>query len=551
MLFCQSAMKHTLHLLAILLFCSIAVWRPDSSWALASNNIPLDSPVYIYIEKLEGFGLIDTAVHGLKPYSKAEAARLILEAEANLDRMGTDAPELAAQMIRTVKGLVARELELRGNEEKAPLFRINPVSAVRLRYVYTEGEPRSYVREIPDLGGEGIFGIGHIRMTFPPGHNLQAGGGEGTPLLENNNGITYREHNNLELSGETELYFTRYVSALLEPVALGTGIGEGPEGENYTVRLKRGYVKLGGNGLELMVGRDENWFGQGYRGTTVLTDNAKNLDQIKLSSPEPVDWGWLKRNIGLLKYSLVMSRLDESGSGKDLRRPWFAAVKLSIKPWPDFEAGLNFATQQRGPNVKSKGGLKGLFSVGSGTDSNSLGGIEFRWRMPWLRGTTVYWEYYGEDSEIVLPIVETHLAGFYIPRLTSDGRNDLRFEFFYSNKLAYTDVKYPEGYTNDGLIMGHSQGGDVKEYFTRFTHYFWARNRVSVEYFHTQRGRLGGIPPQVPENKDAARIFWNFPVSDGWDALAGYGYENVRNFNLVRGDDRDNHLVRVDLSYRY
>ena len=47
-------------------------------WALASNNIPLDSPVYSYLDKLAGLGVIRNDVQGLKPYSKSEAARLIM-----------------------------------------------------------------------------------------------------------------------------------------------------------------------------------------------------------------------------------------------------------------------------------------------------------------------------------------------------------------------------------------------------------------------------------------------------------------------------------------
>ncbi len=176
-----------------------------------------------------------------------------------------------------------------------------------------------------------------------------------------------------------------------------------------------------------------------------------------------------------------------------------------------------------------------------------------RWRLPWrsLRGTTVYWEYYGEDNYVIFPIVESHLAGVYIPRLTSDGKNDFRFEFFYGNPLAYTDYKYPEGYTNANLIMGDSQGGDTKDYFGRFTHYFSARNTLALEYFHTQRGWIGGVGGQAVEEIDGGRAFWTLPVSNDWDVLFNYGYENIRNFNLVRNDNRQDNLARVDVSYRY
>ncbi|MGA2191916.1 MAG: capsule assembly Wzi family protein [Nitrospirota bacterium] len=525
---------------------------PAMSWGLASNNIPLDSPIYTDLDKLSGFGLINTDIHGLKPYSRAEAARLVLEAEDNLQKLGPDAPELAAEIIQRLHDLLPRELDLYKQEDKAPNLDMDLLSDMRLRYVYLQGEPRSYDRVIYDTAGQGFFGFGHLRVQ-PPSY-IQAGGSEGTPLLENNDGIIYKEGNNFELRADDEFYFTQYASVLVEPLALASGITLGGGGTHKELTLNKGYIKLGNHGLELEVGRDENWFGQGYRGSTILSNNAQNLDEIKLSSPEPVDWPWFKRNIGLLKYALVFSRLDQSGEGASLRQPWFVAAKLSVKPSPNFEAGINFSRQEAGPNVPHPGLLKTIFSVGeSNNGSNTLAGVEMRWRLPWawLRGTTVYWEYYGEDSYVVLPIVESHLAGVYVPRLTSDGRNDFRFEFFYGNPIAYTDYKYPEGYTNANLIMGDSQGGDTKDYFARFTHFFSERHTLALEYFHTQRGWVGRSAGQAIEEIDGGRIFWSLPLSDDWDILVNYGYENIRNFDLARNDDRQDSLFRVDVSYRY
>jgi len=529
---------------------ALFVFMPGAAWGLASNNIPLDSPMYLYMEKLSGFGLVDTDINGLKPFSKAEAARIVLEAEGNIGRLKPEDSGFVVELISRAKELIPREIDLYNIEEKAPVFDWNPVSSMRLRYVFLDGEPRNFTRRVNSTGGESFFGFSEARPRFPHGSTQQETGTEGTPLLENNEGVIYRRGSNLELRDEFEVFLTRYASAEAEPRVLTTQ-GSGDIKSNVGITLNKGYVKLGGNGLELEVGRDGNWFGQGFRGTTVLTDNAANLDMLKLSSPEPVDWPWFKRNVGLLKYALVVSRLSASGTGADLRRPWLAVVKLSVKPWPFLEFGLNFARQTGGPNAGGNG-LGGIVQVGAAYDgSNTLGGLEFRWRLPWFRGTTVYWEYSGEDNRVFVPIVESHIAGIYVPRLTSDGRNDFRFEFYFGNPVAYTDYQFPEGYTNRDMVMGHSQGGDTKEYFTRFTHYFSARHYLAVEYFHTQRGRLGRLGAEAVEEKDAGRLFWRLPVVDNWDALIGYGYEDIRNFNLVRGVHRENQLARVDLSYRY
>ena len=58
---------------------AITVFCIGDCAALSSTNISLDSPLYAYLDKLAGMGLIHSDVKGIKPYSKAEAARLLLE----------------------------------------------------------------------------------------------------------------------------------------------------------------------------------------------------------------------------------------------------------------------------------------------------------------------------------------------------------------------------------------------------------------------------------------------------------------------------------------
>ena len=70
--------------LALAILVALAsVLTPEAARAAASNNIPLDSPVYTYLEKLASFGLITSDFKGIRPISKAEAARLLVEAEMN------------------------------------------------------------------------------------------------------------------------------------------------------------------------------------------------------------------------------------------------------------------------------------------------------------------------------------------------------------------------------------------------------------------------------------------------------------------------------------
>ncbi len=107
---------------------------------------------------------------------------------------------------------------------------------------------------------------------------MQQHGSEGTPLLENNNGVTFHKGSNVELRWAAEAYISDKVAGLLEPSILSTQ-------EDTRIRLNRGYGKLGGGAVELEAGKDENWLGQGYRGNITLTNNAENFTLVISSMP--------------------------------------------------------------------------------------------------------------------------------------------------------------------------------------------------------------------------------------------------------------------------
>jgi capsule assembly protein Wzi len=520
--------------------------QPERAWALASNNVPLDSPVYSYLEKLASFGLIRSDMRGIRPFSAAEAARLVLEAERNhaADK-GEATGSMADDMLRELRRRLHREIVLRDPSEQALTYDVRLLSELRVRYLYVQGGPRSYERQVHDPGGDGVFGIGAgLRPDNPFPSPVNQHGSEGTPLVENNEGVVYGRRSNVDLRFSSELFGGRYFSALVEPMFLYAEHGGLTQG-----RLNKGYAKVGGGGLELEAGRDANWLGLGERGAITLTNNAVNFDLVKLSSPEPITL----RYLGDLKYVVIVSRFDRTVTGGVERHPLFVAAKVSVKPIPDLEIGLNSGRQVGGPGVNNSVGatLKGI-AGGTGSDNtNNLAGIELRWRLPFLRNTELYGEFSGEDSATFWPIVESYVAGVYIPRLTDDGRNDFRFEYFLGNRILYTNGTFPEGYIYHGLPIGHSQGGATQDFSFRYRHWFSARHNVALDYIRTDRGRTGRLPDQEIEEKNAWRAAWNVPLDVQTDLGLTYGWEHVHNLNLTGGLAQTNQVAKVELSWRF
>lgn len=516
------------------------------AFALSSPNIPLDSPVYSYLEKLAGLGLVRSDVAGIKPFSRAEAARLLLEAEWNLEAgVGSGDLAFARSILVELRRKIPREASLYRDPTMAPKVDANPVSSARIRYVYLDGKPRSYERPVHDPGDDGVFGIGSgLRPANPYPTPVQQHGTEGTPLMENNEGIVYRDGHNAEVRFSAEAHVGSVASALVEPQ-----LSYSREGDGASVELVKGYLKIGGGGAELEVGRDANWLGLGSRGTVTLTNNAENFDLVKLSSPEPIPMKYL----GHIKYAFIGSRFDTTVTDGEERRPWFLGAKLSVKPVETFEIGINLGKQFAGPGVDNSFGdfVRGIFGGTSSDNTNNLAGVEMRLRLPKLRNTEIYGEFSGEDSASFWPIVESYVAGFHIPRLTASGRDDLRFEFFKGNNILYTNGTFPGGYLYEGMPIGHSQGGAVIEFYLRYSHWFSVRNNLALEFYRTDRGHEGRIAPQSIEKKHAGRVSWTLPIHGDLDMNLLYGIEKVKNVDLVEGEDRTNQLFRADLRYRY
>lgn len=540
-----------LAILALPLFASTAS-------ALSSPNIPLDSPVYSWLDKLAGFGLVRSDVTGIKPFSRAEAARLLLEAEWNLEAgVGAGDLKFARSILAELRRKIPREAALYREPDTAPAMDVNPVASARIRYVYLDGKPRSYERPVHDPGDDGVFGIGSgLRPATPYPSPIQQRGAEGTPLLENNEGIVYQDGHNAEVRFSAEAHLGSVASALVEPQ-----LSYSREGDGATAKLVKGYLKIGGGGAELEVGRDANWLGFGSRGAVTLTNNAENFDLVKLSSPEPIPMKYL----GAIKYALIGSRFDTTVIDGRERRPWFLGAKLSVKPVEIFEIGINLGKQFAGPGVDNSFGgyVRGIFGGTSSDNTNNVAGVEMRLRLPKLRNAEIYGEFSGEDSASFWPIVESYVAGFFIPRLTASGRDDLRFEFFKGNNILYTNGTFPGGYLYEGMPIGHSQGGAVIEFYLRYSHWFSVRNNLALEFYRTDRGHEGRVRVdaagrfnangvmQAIEKKHAGRVSWTLPVHGDLDMNLLYGIETVENVGLVDGEDRTNQLFKAELRYRY
>ncbi len=542
-------------LFATVCFLTFALGMPPScSWAASSVNVPLDHWAYGALDKLDGFGLIHSDLQGTRPFSRKEFARLIQEAATEKARLGKDLPSLPSYLLEKLQREFKRELStLKAEEGRSSLSHIKPLQEFQARYVYTDGDPRHYRGYA--MGSKGMNAT------------------EGNPMVNNNDGLIYGQHHNLQLRFSTSADFKDWASAYLEPYLL-VRQGDGRPGDFDEVQadLLRGYGKLAPWNVELLVGRDSLWWGQGRHGELLMSNNAFPLDMVKLSNPEPVILPWYLGYLGPFKYTLFLSRLEDLlvMSPPPNREPYytdvgFFGVRANFKPHPVFEMGISITTifgGDRQPSLSWKD-IAGFFGVASGSNvkMNQLAELDFRFQLPFLRNIELYGSYAGEDTggleyieEILLGDIG-YMVGVYVPRLTDDGLTDLRVE--YANNahrvdstpgVWYGHSTYRGGYVHDGMIMGHHMFGDAEDLFVRVSRYLRNDLNLGVDYDFMRRG-ITLNPIQEKVNEFGVDLTYDFCGS--MRISARYGFQMVDNYDVKEGVDRKNHLFTTAFKWDF
>jgi hypothetical protein len=164
-------------------------------------------------------------------------------------------------------------------------------------------------------------------------------------------------------------------------------------------------------------------------------------------------------------------------------RPYLIGLRLQMQPGEGLQIGLSRALQWGGRGrdqslTSLTRALLGQDNVGYNgvTDSNEpgnqLGGVDWRWIFGERRRFSLYGQVVGEDEAGHLPSANLLVLG-------ADGRlptpfGALRVFVEWTDLIAgdfsggarpgttYRSHLYQQGYTQDGVVLGHPAGGDVR-----------------------------------------------------------------------------------------
>jgi hypothetical protein len=518
----------------------------------SSPNVPIDNHVYRDIDKLVSAGLIKDAIYGQRPWSRNEIARMIAEARRRLTEKGIIIPDGRDSGIAMMAGDILERLEGEYHDEitEKGAVRFHPMEEISIDNSFLN----SPFREAPENND-----LGSIKAEI-------------NPLVSYGEGRHYADGGTFALESvhwaRPSKCFSIYARPRFEVLAHRAGSAE------VNVRVQTLYGKFALGNLEMEVGRDSLIWGFGEHGGVLASNNARNLDMIKISNDSPFVHPWFFKRLGPSKYTFFVANL---GPEYVLKNAYLYGAAASFKPTAFLEIGFEHQLTVGGegsPSVNLTSMIREFLFIrgNSGVPQESIDnreGMNIRVQIPRLHHAVIYTEGVFEDfgRESFWPQFTQQmgfLSGLYFPLLTADGSNDLRIEYENSPGIYGRHGLYASGLTENNILRGSELGPDGQAVHVSWRHLFPSgvqlrgeahyENRDSDIYAQTLTSRNEGDKvfssidnPNEHRFRIASSLDWRF--NSRWIIRPQFGYERVWNYDFDTRVNRNNFLGAISLRW--
>jgi membrane-associated phospholipid phosphatase len=481
-----------------------------------SSYVPLDSWIYNALDRLAALGLIPSQTSGLRPWTRAECLRQLLEADEkqSIGPAGTG----------VILAALHRELDVEG-----------ATSSVMVESVWI----RSGAIAGPVLNDSMHFGQtwnNDLGRPFGRGWNSDAG-------------FTARARSG-RFFGEAQAEYQRapgeapYSGTVRQSVAQLDGVPvEGSTAQTLTSRFRamEAYVGISVGDFEISVGKQALWWGPTYDSPLSFGSNAEPTKNLKISTQHPFRLPGFLGHLGEIRGEFVIGKL---GGQQYTWRPWFNAQKLSFKLTRDLEVGFTRWSIFWGVghpitvgsfvrNFTSVSSPDGAAGVGRNDPGDRKGGFDFRYRIPGLRNwLTLYSDSYSDDdpSPLAAPRRAAISPGLYLTHVPGIPQLDFRVEA-PSTTLMGTDAggqfiyfnnQYRSGNTNYGDLLGNSVGRDGRAVEGWVAYHLSARDKIELGY-RQLKGSTSFLPGGSTQSDGTIKA--TVRLADGWYSSLMFQYE--------------------------
>lgn len=516
--------------LSIILF--FVLLTPHILEASPSVDVPERHWSYEAIEKLAIIGLCDIADIGVRPVSRIKMAYII-----------KTAIEKARDYNKEFDWGVQERLEITLNKL---------ISEFREELVAIGVE----VASISDKGPEkNVFKIADSLKV----EKAYAWLDKGDVLLQNSEGFRLADGFNTRASITGWARVSDLCAASLTPY-----FRYSKADTDYGLLNAHVRVNPFGKNIEVAYGRASMWWGPGFDGSLLLTDNAFPMDSLRVNNIYPFRLPWVFKHIGRFNAIYFVSRLE-----KNRVAPYTSVGgwRLDYTPLESLKFGFGHILMFGGEGFRKLGftdfldeNFLLLNSAGGATETENhivSGDVQLFLRridrfLPIATGAKLYTEWGGEDESKGFPTQPAHITGVYFTDVFKIPGFDLKAEAARLNKIWYTHFKYTTGYKRFGEFIGHYLGGDseavtLAAIFNSFEGYNFAA---------TFSFRSRGLNQPLVETTDEVKLEFGltnalkrYNIKDT-NVNLFYEFQRIDNHNNASGSAKNN-LIGAEVTRKF
>lgn len=489
---------------------------------------------YDAIEKLVLAGLSDRVVLNTKPLTRLEMARVVARA---VEKIRKDQEGLYDDR-RELEGLLDRLIE----EFRPELARlgVEPYATTEKPHAFWDLKPLDKVQ---------------TRAVFT----------DTEVSLEGNQGDVINE----DFSGRVALFSKAQVGDVLSVTAVPEfRVQKGSE----RFRLLEGSVKLSGFGMEIGVGRESLWWGPGFHGGLLFSNNAQPLDMVRFST-EAFTPPWIFRYLGPTKLTFMIAELDEN---RDFPKAKLLAFRINSSPFPFLELGLSPAIQYNGegqPSVEFWEIPELIWTARSSSATvkgskfgnvNALFSVDATLRLPNInryiplgRDLELYGEMGVDDIDkrfflFVIPRKPAFLVGASIQGFLQWPEVDVRIEYAKTSSISFTHGAYTTGFSFKDQPLSHFIGTDGQDVYVRVTRPLGPDLLAGLEAGYAE---IGSTHLQALNGPREKRLFsgldLSYRVFENFSLFGRFRLHRFKDLNFIPGNDQTVPLIILEGTYSF
>ena len=513
----------------------------------ASTFVPLDSWVYPALERLVALGYVNTAMTGMKPWTRTECARLVDEARDTMtERIRSD-----ERVHETAAGLHARL-------EREFLFELEVLGGGRTRSAQVE----SVYARVLSISGPPLTDGFHFGQTvaydfgrpFRRGTNAIAGASASAtagPVAIYVRGEYQHAPSAPPLSDAVLDFISdtdrtpRQAAQLFEPVRRG--------------QLLDAYVTVNWKNWQISAGRQSLSWGPG-EGSLLLSHNAPPLDMVRVTRVLPMRLPGFLARLGPIRTDNFIAR---QRGNIFIPNPVLFGQKISFKPTPYLEFGIGRIIQLGGSgsgNPLTLGNFARSYfgaPVRGTVPGDNRAGLDWSFTIPGLDNYVVlYVDGFAEDDHIPYshPTRSVFRPGIHLTRIPGAARFDLRLEAATSEspgiefgpQFNYWNFQYRDGHTNEGQLMGNTVGRKGRTLRVWSNYFVSAHQVLQFSFKHSQVSRdfmPGGA------NWQDYRVRHDWHLRSGLYVRSQLQFERIGRYPLLFPGARSNVTTMIELGF--